>query len=49
MNASLGVMGAKLRLTVQNQIERHSGKLSERGLDDQSEELLGGRAFTLPQ
>ena len=46
LNASIGVMAAKLRLTVQNQIDRRSGKLNERGLGDiDPDGLLGGRGL----
>jgi hypothetical protein len=41
-NASIGVMAAKLRLTVQNQIDRRSGQITERGVSN--DPLLGGRA-----
>jgi len=44
MNASIGTMGAKLRLTVQNQISRHSGKLTETGAGIDNDYLLGGSA-----
>ena len=45
LNASIGIMASKLRLSVQNDIDRRGGRLNERGLGANDEDrLLGGRA-----
>lgn len=46
-NASLGILAAKLRLSVQAILDRRSGQLSERGHNPLEDPLLGGHLTRL--
>jgi len=47
-NASLGILAAKMRLSVQAAIDRRAGQLNERGSEDAATDRLLGGAAVLP-